>query len=63
MIFTKMMDSELVREVVEGLPNIELKLSILGMLNDIDFVEALMQNNFNDAILPYAKVRFSNNRR
>lgn len=52
-----MLDEEIVKEIAEPLPNIELKLNIMAMLGHFDFIKELMKNNSTDAILPYAKVR------
>lgn len=52
-----MLNEEIVKEIIETLPNIELKLNILAMLNHFDFVKELIKNNYTDAIVPYSKVR------
>lgn len=51
-----MLDKESVNEIIETLPNANLKLNLMAMLNYFDFIKELIKNNYIDAIAPYAKV-------
>lgn len=51
-----MLNEEAVKEILEALPTTELKLNVLAMLNNFDFVKELIKNNCTGAIIPYVKV-------
>lgn len=50
------------KEILNPISNVSLKLNLMAMLNDPEFAENLIEHNCFDAVLPYAKVRINEGR-
>lgn len=54
--WSRVLSEDIVKEIVETLPNTELKLNVLAMLSSSDFVRDLVMNNCLEVVFPYAEV-------
>ncbi|XP_065220353.1 uncharacterized protein LOC135845608 [Planococcus citri] len=59
LIWSKLLTEDAVKEVIDTLPSMEMKLNVLAMLNSFDVAKELVKNNCFSVIFPYAKVCFS----
>lgn len=60
LIWSQKLDDESVKEIINSISNVNLKLNLMAMLNDPEFAVDLIDHNCFDAVLPYARVRIIN---